>query len=193
MCQHSSPQQPNERITIDASVDLQQGVAFALVLHQGRRCCPLPVFSGRIIKEVPGPWKWGVSDKDKKKIKGHLAALQILKERGMKGSGIIGAYHMRRVAPLMAARTSPAPNGHWSITRRDNACRQSAPPSKVAQHIKEAMEPSKNYADVVLDFVYPVPGHPPMRPKPGFTDFISSLSPCLLFTRIPEPLLLTLG
>ena len=51
------------------------------------------MFSGRIIKEVLGPWKWGVSDKDKKKIKDHLAALQILKERGMKGSGIIGAYH----------------------------------------------------------------------------------------------------
>ena len=44
----------------------------------------------------------GVLDKDKKRIKDHLAALQILKERGMKGSGIIGAYHTRRVAPLMS-------------------------------------------------------------------------------------------
>ena len=44
----------------------------------------------------------GVPDKDKKKIQDHLAAIQILKERGVKGSGIIGAYHMRRVAPLMA-------------------------------------------------------------------------------------------
>ena len=34
--------------------------------------------------------------------KDHLAAIQILKERGVKGSGIIGAYHVRRVAPLMA-------------------------------------------------------------------------------------------
>ena len=62
---------------------------------------PLPVFSERIIEVVLGPWKWGVSNKDKKKIKDHLAALQILKERGVKGSGIIGAYHMWRVAPLM--------------------------------------------------------------------------------------------
>ena len=46
---------------------------------------PLPMFSRRIIEEVPGSWKWGVPDKDKKKIKDHLAALQILKERGMKG------------------------------------------------------------------------------------------------------------
>ena len=67
---------------------------------------PLPVYSGRIIKEVPRSWKWGVPDKDKKKIKDHLTALQILKERGMKGSGIIGAYHAWRVAPLMS-RTLP--------------------------------------------------------------------------------------
>ena len=63
---------------------------------------PLLVFSGRIIEEVPGLWKWGVPDKDKKKIKDHLATLQILKERGVKGSGIIGAYPTRRVAPLMS-------------------------------------------------------------------------------------------
>ena len=44
----------------------------------------------------------GVPDKDKKKIQDHLTALQILKERGMKGSGIMGAYHTRRVAPLMS-------------------------------------------------------------------------------------------
>jgi len=44
----------------------------------------------------------GVLDKDKKKILDHLTAIRILKERGVKGSGIIGAYHLRRVAPLMA-------------------------------------------------------------------------------------------
>ena len=63
---------------------------------------PLPVYSGHLIEEVLGSWKWGVPDKDKKRIKDYLAALQILKERGVKGSGIIGAYHMRRVAPLMS-------------------------------------------------------------------------------------------
>ena len=63
---------------------------------------PLLVYSGCLIEEVLGSWKWGVPDKDKKRIKDHLVALQILKERGMKGSGIIGAYHTRRVASLMA-------------------------------------------------------------------------------------------
>ena len=55
------------------------------------------MFSRRIIEEVLGSWKWGVPDKDKKRIKDHLVTLQILKERGVKGSGIIGAYHTRRV------------------------------------------------------------------------------------------------
>ena len=34
------------------------------------------------------------------------------------------------------------------------------PPTEVAQRIKEAMEPSKDTTGVVLDFVYPVLGHP---------------------------------
>jgi len=29
---------------------------------------PLPAFSGRIVEEVLESWKWGVPDKDKKKI-----------------------------------------------------------------------------------------------------------------------------
>ena len=29
---------------------------------------PLPAFFGRIIEDVLEPWKWGVPDKDKKKI-----------------------------------------------------------------------------------------------------------------------------
>jgi len=63
---------------------------------------PLSVFSGRIIEDVLGSSKWGVPDKDKKRIKDHLAAPQILKERGIKGSRIIGAYHTWRVVPLMS-------------------------------------------------------------------------------------------
>jgi len=55
------------------------------------------------------------------------------------------------------------------------------PPSEVAQRIKEAMEPMKDSVGAVLDFVYPVPGHPPMRPEPWFVDFVSFLSPCTSF------------
>jgi hypothetical protein len=63
---------------------------------------PLPVFSRHLIEEALEQWEWGVLDKDKKKIDDHRVAIMFLKERGLKGSGVIGAYHMRRVAPLMA-------------------------------------------------------------------------------------------
>ena len=63
---------------------------------------PLLAYTRRLIEQALGSWRWGVPDKDKKRINDHLATLQILKDRGMKGSGIIGAYHTRRVAPLMS-------------------------------------------------------------------------------------------
>ena len=62
---------------------------------------PLLVFSGCVIEEALGSWKWGVPVKEKN-LNDLLAALQTLKDRGVKGSGIIGTYHARRVAPLMA-------------------------------------------------------------------------------------------
>ena len=100
----------------------------------------------------------------------------------MKGSGIIGAYHARRVAPLMV-RVLPlyqmVPGASFEGMVLSNKV---LPPSKVAQNIKEAMEPSKDNTSAILDFMYLVSGHPPMRPEPGFIDFVSSLFPCLLFT-----------
>ena len=49
-------------------------------------------------------------------------------------------------------------------------------PSEVVQCIKEAIKPTKDSVGAVLDFMYLVPGHPPMRPEPGFIDFVSFLS-----------------
>ena len=143
---------------------------------------PLPKYSGRLIEEAPESWKWGVMTKEKKHITDFLATLHTLKDRGMKGSGIIGAYHVRRVAPLVA-RALPLHQMVPGVPLEGTVLVDEAlPPSEVAQRIKEAMEPSKDNAGVVLDFVYPVPGHPPVRPKSGFIDFVSPLSSCLLFT-----------
>ena len=154
---------------------------------------PLPAFSGRIIKEVLESWKWGVPNKAKKKIKDHLAALQILKERGVKGSGIISAYHTWRVSLLMSRALPLYLMVPRALLEGTALVDEALLPTEMAQCIKEAMEPSKDNAGVVLDFMYPVPGHPPMRPEPGYIDFVSSLSPCLLFTRILDPLMLILG
>jgi hypothetical protein len=44
------------------------------------------------------------------------------------------------------------------------------------------MEPSRDSSGGILDFMYLVPRHPPMRPDIGFVEFISiPLSPAPLF------------
>ena len=66
------------------------------------------------------------------------------------------------------------------------------PNSEIAQCIKEAMELPREDADAPLNFVYPVPGHPPMRLEPGHVVFVSSPFSCLFFNRFPNLLILTL-
>ena len=91
----------------------------------------------------------------------------------MKGLGIISAYHMRRVAPLMR-RALPlhmmAPGASLEGT---TLAEGALSPSEVAQRIKEAMEPSRDDEGSILEFVYP--GHPPMRPEPGHVVLVSLL------------------
>ena len=102
---------------------------------------PLPEFTWRLIEEASESWrKWGVLEKDKKKIQDHNAAIHILKESGMKGLGVIGAYHVRRVALLMTRAFSlytMAPKTSFDGT---TLAEGALPNSKIAQRIKEAME-----------------------------------------------------
>ena len=105
----------------------------------------------------------------------------------MKGSGIINAYHTRRVAPLMR-RELPLHTMAPGASLDGTALTEGAlSPSKVAQCIKEAMEPSKDNTGVVLDFMYTMPGHPLMQSEPGFIDFVSSLFPCILSLEFVTP------
>ena len=81
-------------------------------------------------------------------------------DRGVKGVGIIGDYHARRVVPLMAHalplyRMMPGMSFEGTVL-----VDEALPYSEVAQHVKEATEPTKDSAGGVLDIVYPVPGHP---------------------------------
>ena len=141
----------------------------------------LPRYTGCLIEEAPGSWAWGVQSKDKKHLSDLLSALQALKEWGIKGTGIIGAYHARRVAPLMM-RTLPLHRMMPEISFEGKVLVDEALPfSEVAQHIKEATEQMKDSKGGVLDIVYPVLGHPPMRLEPGFFEFISLLLPCSFF------------
>ena len=125
--------------------------------------------------------KWGVLEKDKKKIRDHITAIHILKDNDLKGSGVIGAYHARRVAPLMM-RALPlyamAPEASFEGTALAEG---TLPNSEIAQRIKEAMEPLRDDAGATLDFVYPVREHPPMRLELGYVVFVFFPFSCLLF------------
>jgi hypothetical protein len=99
-------------------------------------------YTGCVVEVVPESWvRWGVPKKDMKKIADHLAAIKILKENSVKGSDVIGAYHVRRVVPLMV-HTFPlyrmAPSA--SLERMVLAV-GSLINFEIAQRIKEAMEP----------------------------------------------------
>ena len=123
----------------------------------------------------------GVLEKDKKRIQDHLTAIHILKKRGVKGSEIIGAYHTWRVAPLMR-RALPLYTMAPGVLLEGTALTEGAlSPSEVAQCIKEAMEPPRDNVGAILDFVYPVLGHPSMRPELGYVVFVSFPFSCLLF------------
>ena len=80
----------------------------------------LPRYTGRLIVDAPKSWSWGVQSKDKKHLSDLLSALQALKDRGVKGTGIISAYHARRVAPLMA-RASSVSDDARNVIRGDGA------------------------------------------------------------------------
>jgi len=62
----------------------------------------LPVYSGRLIEEVPPSWPWGPPIKEKKRMCDLLEAIAFLKTHSLRGAGVIGGYHARRMAPLMA-------------------------------------------------------------------------------------------
>ena len=63
---------------------------------------PLQVFTERIIEEVPPTWPWGPPIKEKKRMRDILEAIASLRSHDLHGASVIGAYHVRRVAPLMA-------------------------------------------------------------------------------------------
>jgi len=63
---------------------------------------PLPIFFECLIKEAPPSWPWRPPVKEMKRMHDLLEAIAFSKTHGLHGAGIIGGYHVRRVAPLMA-------------------------------------------------------------------------------------------
>ena len=104
----------------------------------------------------------------------------------LEGEGPKGVKHHRRLpykegGTADEACASPAHDGAWASLDGIVLAEGALSPSKVAQRIKKVMEPPWDDVGGVLEFVYPVPGHPPTRPEPGYIVFVSFLSLCLLF------------
>jgi len=136
---------------------------------------PLSIFIGRLIEETPEVWRYGPIANEQKWLGNLLKAITTLKGHGLRGTGIIGAYHVRRLAPLMA-HTLPmykmmldsTPEGMVMVAGEALSI------GEMAQRIKEAMEcPVDPSVDLAL--VYPVPGHPAMRSDMGFVALVSLL------------------
>jgi hypothetical protein len=111
----------------------------------------------------------GVGNPDKeKRLRNHLNAIMLLKQHGLCETGVIRAYHARRVAPqtartLLLYEMMPSTPLDGMVLAQE-ALRD----SEVAQHIKEATTMEEP------DSMFSIPGHPAMRPDTGFIDLVSS-------------------
>jgi hypothetical protein len=73
---------------------------------------PLPVFSGRLIEEVPSECRYFPAEKEKRRLHDLLNVITQLRSGDVHGASVIGAYH---------ARGGGATNGTRSLTLRDDA------------------------------------------------------------------------
>jgi hypothetical protein len=134
---------------------------------------PLPIFSSSFIESAPKTWVWGPPAKEQDRIKDHLKAIAILKERGIHGVSIIGVYHVKRLAPLMACALSmyqmvPQSSPDGMVMLAEDALSV----GEVELRLKEAMEVLVASSGEIIP-IYPIPGHLPMRPNTGFVEFVS--------------------
>ena len=136
---------------------------------------PLPIFTGRLIEEAPDAWRYGPIAKEQKRLDDLLKAITTLKGRRLRRTGVVGAYHVRRLAPLMA-RALPMYKMTPDSASKGTVMIAGEVPNvgEMAQCIKEAMECP---VDPLVDLapVYPVLRHLTMRPDVGFVELVSLL------------------
>jgi hypothetical protein len=104
----------------------------------------------------------------RRRRRGSTTTIVLLKLHGLHGTGIIRAYHARRVAPLMARALSlyeMMPNAPLDGTMLTHEMLHD---TKVAQRIKDATMVDD------LDFMFLISGHLTMRLDTGFFDLVSS-------------------
>ncbi|RLM74267.1 uncharacterized protein C2845_PM15G05710 [Panicum miliaceum] len=62
---------------------------------------PFLEFTERMFDAQPSVWSYGPVKKGKKALVDLFKAISVLKDWGVRGAGVISAYHKRRVLPLM--------------------------------------------------------------------------------------------
>ena len=128
---------------------------------------PLPDFTRCLIEEALQVWSWGPLEKEKKRLRDLLDAIALLKNHGLCGTGVIGAYHMRRVSPLMACALplygmTPGAELGGTVLAQGLLC-----DNEVVQCIKEVMEE--------FDTMFLILGHPTMWLDTGFVELPAGL------------------
>jgi hypothetical protein len=92
----------------------------------------------------------------------------LLKKHGLRGTGVIGAYHVRMVVPLMPCALSLYEMTLGAQLDKMVLVHEALRDSEFMQHIKATTMVGD------LDFVVPILGHPTMRPDVGFIELVSS-------------------
>ena len=103
-------------------------------------------------------WEYGPEKEEREKLSGLLAAIKLLKSRGLTGAGVVGAYHKRRVAPIMVralALDVMRPDVPTDAVARTVLAASEIRDAEITLRLREAFD--KPYP------VFPIPGHPAMR------------------------------
>jgi hypothetical protein len=103
---------------------------------------------------------------EKRRLGDLLKDITLLKHHGLHATDVVGAYHKRRVVPLMARvlplyRMTPGASLEGTVLSREPLHN-----SEIEQCIREAME-----VDVVR-FEFPILGHPVIHLEPGFVEMV---------------------
>jgi hypothetical protein len=111
---------------------------------------------------------------EKKRLADLLEAIVLLKRHGLQATGVVGAYHARRVAPLMARALLLY--GMVPVAQLDGTVLAQGAPHEfeIEQRIREVL--------VTSDVVFPFAGHLEMQPVIGFINLINVTCLSSLFT-----------
>jgi hypothetical protein len=112
----------------------------------------LPPYTGRVFKERPDSWAYGVSTpQHRRRQELVLAALQRLAAMGLNAMGVLAFLHHRRVVPLMERPLLERP---YALTRARSAVDTRTPPMPAGRTPWDLeMLPTGPLVSVVLDFV----------------------------------------